>query len=220
MSAYDAISNTKPIAALPVLSFPLPSPGLALVTYPVTGADAPESLLRLFYKIFSDELESGCTYPQEGPMTYEAFLAYLFAATTIVGIITKVGSQGEIDTSGDLEGAKAGRSWEECVGGCYYIKPNYPGRSSHNAGFIVPTHHRGKKIGLALGKSYLEYAPKLRYRGSVFNLVYKNNISSLAIWDQLGFTRVGIIPNAGRLKTGPSGVEEYVDAVIIHKSFV
>jgi hypothetical protein len=29
-------------------------------------------------------------------------------------------------------------------------------------------------MGLALGKSYLEYAPKLGYRASVFNLVYKS----------------------------------------------
>jgi hypothetical protein len=46
------------------------------------------------------------------------------------------------------------------------------------------------------------------------------NKASLAIWDKLGFNRVGLIPDAGRLKTGPNGEEEYVDAVVIHKSFV
>ncbi len=33
---------------------------------------------------------------------------------------------------------------------------------------------RGKKIGLALGQSYLVYAPRLGYRASVFNLVYQS----------------------------------------------
>ncbi|KGB74442.1 hypothetical protein I307_05402 [Cryptococcus deuterogattii 99/473] len=222
MSAYGTIATPQPTGSLPILSFPLPSAGLALVTYPVTGADAPEELLRYFYTIFSNELESGCTYPQEGPITYEEFISYFFAATTIVGVIRPVGTNGKVDMPGDLESARAGRTWEECIGGCYYIKPNYPGRSSHNcnAGFIVPTTHRGKKLGIALGKSYLEYAPRLGYRGSVFNLVYTNNIPSLSIWDQLGFQRVGVIPNAGRLKTGPNGNEEYVDAVIVYKSFV
>jgi RimJ/RimL family protein N-acetyltransferase len=47
-----------------------------------------------------------------------------------------------------------------------------------------------------------------------------DNVASLRLWDQLGFTRVGVIPGAGRLRSGPNGQEEYVDAVIIHKSFV
>jgi hypothetical protein len=48
----------------------------------------------------------------------------------------------------------------------------------------------------------------------------KDNYASLAIWDSLGFQRVGLIPKAGRLKTGPNGEEEYVDAVVVWKSFV
>lgn len=56
---------------------------------------------------------------------------------------------------------------------------------------------------------------------TILNLLFiLDNIPSLSIWDQLGFQRVGVIPKAGRLKTGPNGSEEYVDAVIIYKSFV
>jgi L-amino acid N-acyltransferase YncA len=47
-----------------------------------------------------------------------------------------------------------------------------------------------------------------------------DNVASLRLWDTLGFNRVGLIPKAGRLKTGPNGEDEYYDAVIIHKSFV
>ncbi|TYJ55979.1 hypothetical protein B9479_003364 [Cryptococcus floricola] len=222
MSAYGAIAAPKQRGELPLLTFPLSTPGLALVTYPVTGADAPDELLKYLYSIFSDELDEGITYPQEGPLTYEQFVAYFFAATTIVGVIQPVDSEGRAETSGGLEGARAGRTWEEAAGGCYYIKPNYPGRSSHlcNGGFIVPRNHRGKKLGQALAKSFLEYAPRLGYRGSVFNLVYTTNGASLALWSKLGFTKIGVIPQAGRLKTGPNGTEQYVDAAIIHKSFV
>jgi RimJ/RimL family protein N-acetyltransferase len=44
-------------------------------------------------------------------------------------------------------------------------------------------------------------------------------VASLAIWDRLGFTRAGLIPEAGRLKTGPNSQEEYVDAVVYYKAF-
>lgn len=90
---------------------------------------------------------------------------------------------------------------------------------------------RGKKVGGALAESFVVYAPKLGYKSSVFNLVFKSestsrcslltadNVASLRLWDKLGFQRAGVIPNAGRLKTGPNGTEEYVDAIIIYKSF-
>lgn len=129
--------------------------------------------------------------------------------------------------------------------GCYYVKPNYPGRSSHccNAGFIVrlsclvyPRHttltslnsgraqvdpkHRGLKLGKTLGLSYLHYGPLLGYKFSVFNLVYVTNVASLKIWDSLGFKRAGLVPKAGRLrcKNGQQE-EEFVDAVVYWRDF-
>lgn len=39
------------------------------------------------------------------------------------------------------------------------------------------------------------------------------------LWDALGFTKIGRLPNAGRLKTADGSDEEYVDAWIIHKQF-
>lgn len=103
-------------------------------------------------------------------------------------------------------------------------------RQNCNAGFLVPPIQRGKKIGGALAESFLIYAPRLGYKSSVFNLVFKSefyslysltadNAASLRMWDKLGFTRAGLIPNAGRLKTGPNGEEEYVDAVVVYKCF-
>lgn len=84
----------------------------------------------------------------------------------------------------------------------------------------MPNSQRGKKIGNALAESYTHYAPALGYRGSVFNLVYENNVASLRLWEKLGFTKVGVIPGAGRLKTGNGDEEKYYDAHIIYKSWV
>jgi len=123
-------------------------------------------------------------------MTRDEFVNYFFASTTIIGILSRQGTE----AAPSIDAARAGRSWEEAVGGCYYIKPNYPGRSSHvsriaadndmerlaaddqncNAGFLVPPIQRGKKVGGALAESFLVYAPKLGYKSSVFNLVFKS----------------------------------------------
>jgi L-amino acid N-acyltransferase YncA len=90
---------------------------------------------------------------------------------------------------------------------------------------VIPHNRRGLGLGQLLGQSYLHYAPQLGYRGSIFNLVYADNPASMRIWDKLGFTRVGVVPGAGkrvRKVEGGNGEEEvyYVDAHIIYKSFV
>jgi hypothetical protein len=104
----------------------------------------------------------------------------------------------------------------------YYIKPNYPGRSSHlcNGGFMVPSPSRGLGLGRIAARSFLFYAPACGYRGSIFNLVYANNVASMKLWERLGFQNVGRIPEAGRLKKkGGSGEEEYDDAWVVYGDF-
>lgn len=107
-----------------------------------------------------------------------------------------------------------------------------------NAGFLVPFASRGKGLSMALARSYLHYAPRLGYQASVFNLVYVNNLASVRyvsiplmssllsiigisprIWENLGFTKAGRIPRAGRLKRKDGQGEEYVDAWVFYKSF-
>ncbi|KAG7535963.1 hypothetical protein FFLO_03561 [Filobasidium floriforme] len=236
--AYGSIPPPPTSAPLPTLSYTLPDER-RLTCFPVTRETLPEGAGEYLWGLFNEELATGKTYPQEAPVTLPDFLSYFFGATCILGIVSSSPSSPSSSSTSEeecksvedptkdspsenitIEEAVEGRGWEECLVGCYYIKPNYPGRSSHNAGFLIAHNTRGMKIGFTLAKSYLIYAPKLGYRGSVFNLVYKTNKASLAIWDKLGFNRVGLIPAAGRLITGENGEEEYVDAVVIHKSFV
>ncbi|KAJ1306185.1 hypothetical protein OPQ81_010894 [Rhizoctonia solani] len=221
MSAYGTIStpsnhSKEPLKTLNYIVQKEPEKSILVIH--LTKENAPDGLVELLHKEFEEELECGRTYPQEGPMDRAAFEAYFFAADVFVGLIIQ--SQETLALQNEnIERVRAGRSWEECIVGSYYVKPNYPGRSSHicNAGFVVRTQFRRLGLGNLLGQSYVRNAPQLGYKASVFNLVYANNIGSLAIWDRLGFTRAGLIPKAGRLKT--ENGEEYFDAVIVYKSF-
>lgn len=90
----------------------------------------------------------------------------------------------------------------EEVLGAFYVKPNFPGRSSHicNAGFLVNTKHRKKGIGEVLFKKYLKIARDLGYEASFFNLVYATNEGSVKICRKLGFKEIGRVPKAGKMK--------------------
>jgi RimJ/RimL family protein N-acetyltransferase len=85
--------------------------------------------------------------------------------------------------------------------GCFYIKPNFPGRCSHicNGGFIVNASQRGSKVGSLMGSTFLPFAKALGYKSSYFNLVFASNTFSIRLWENLGMERVATIPNAARL---------------------
>jgi GNAT superfamily N-acetyltransferase len=123
---------------------------------------------------------------------------------------------GAIMLLGNIENASEvveGKDWARQCLGSFYIKPNYPGRSSHvcNAGFLVTDAARNKGVGRLMGESYLEWAPRLGYNYSVFNLVYETNVASCRIWDALGFKRIGRVKGAGNLKSYPG---QLIDAII------
>ncbi|KAM7207893.1 protein SPT10 [Naviculisporaceae sp. PSN 640] len=164
----------------------------------------PESLLRYLSDQFNKEIEGGDTYPMMDPMPFDKFASYWFQ--NFAGIMLL----GNIETAEDVV---EGKDWsKECLG-TFYIKPNYPGRSSHvcNAGFIVTDASRNRGVGRLMGEAYLDYAPKLGYTYSVFNLVYETNVASCKIWDALGFKRIGRVKGAGSLKSYP---DRFVDAII------
>lgn len=121
---------------------------------------------------------------------------------------------GEVDTVEEVTRMEQrGVDWtRECLGS-FYVKPNYPGRSSHvcNGGFLVTDAARNRGVGRLMGECYLDWAPKLGYSYSVFNLVYETNVASLRIWDALGFKRIGRVKGCGNLKSYP---DQFVDAII------
>ncbi|KAK3319767.1 hypothetical protein B0T19DRAFT_361600 [Cercophora scortea] len=164
----------------------------------------PESLLRYLGDQFNKEIEGGDTYPMMDPLPFDKFASYWFQNFGAIMLL------GHIESPEDVVD---GKDWsKECLG-TFYIKPNYPGRSSHvcNAGFIVTDASRNRGVGRLMGESYLEWAPKLGYTYSVFNLVYETNVASCKIWDALGFKRIGRVKACGNLKSYP---DRLVDAIM------
>jgi len=141
MSAYGTIAaSSRPVDLLPPTVWELPEPArpgkpaapfrrLALHHLRLDGAQALPGLVEYTHRMFAAEVEAGRTYPQEAPHTRATFEAYFWAADVIIAIGTnndQTGSDSDV-----VEAARAGRSWEDALVGFYYVKPNYPGRSSH-----------------------------------------------------------------------------------------
>ncbi len=86
--------------------------------------------------------------------------------------------------------------------GCFYVKPNYPGRCSHicNGGFITAPRFRRLGVGRLMGRAFLRVAKDLGYKSSYFNLVFKSNVGSVLMWESLGFERVAVLENAASLE--------------------
>ncbi|KJK64674.1 RimI [Aspergillus parasiticus SU-1] len=169
--------------------------GTPVTLYPIANGpqSIPADLVALLHREFSAEIKAGCTYPMEEPMTLERFAEYWFGTFAVVAVL------GE-------EGLTEGRDWEkEC-------------RCSHvcNAGFLTTVAARGRGVGIVMGETYLQFAPKLGYKYSVFNLVFENNVASVKIWERLGFKIIGRVPGAARLANS----EELVDALIIGRELV
>lgn len=194
-------------------------------------------------------IDEGRTYPQEDILDVETYNAYFLSYDLILGFIlnkeqlksltsSDIPALGSPLTASQLSSVKVGSSkigalsqtasasidlpnQADTYAFAYYIKPNYPGRSSHmcNGGFMVPSSTRGLGLGRIAARSFCFYAPAIGYRGSVFNLVYASNEASVRLWTKLGFVNIGRIPEAGRLKKAGGDGEEYVDAWVVHGDF-
>ncbi|KAF2121859.1 hypothetical protein BDV96DRAFT_483315 [Lophiotrema nucula] len=168
----------------------------------------PFTLMAYLCDQLGREIEKGDTYPMIDALSLEAFQHYWFG---VFGAVMVLGDVHDIEEIHHM--SQMGRDWEkECLGS-FYIKPNYPGRSSHvcTGAFLTTDGARNRGVGRLMGETYLEWAPKLGYTYSVFNLVYETNVASCRIWDALGFKRIGRVKGCGNLK---SYAGELVDALI------
>lgn len=167
-------------------------------------SDIPQWVFQEMHALLNDVIRDGNTYPIEEELDVEGFESYFcphYVAVLFEGVV-----EGPVPVEGV----------DKILGG-FYIKPNYVGRSSHvcNGGFVVKPETRGMGCGEFMGRHYVEQAPKLGYKSSVFNLVYCNNPGSYRIWDKLQFTRLAVVPAVGRLRNS----KELVDAYMYSKVF-
>lgn len=169
-----------------------------------SASRVPASLRVYLCDQINKEIEGGDTYPMMDPFSPESFTRYWFQNFAAIMLLGSLGG---------AEDVVEGKDWsKECLGS-FYIRPNYPGRSSHvcNAGFLVTDASRNRGVGRLMGETYIDYAPRLGYTYSVFNLVYETNVVSCRIWDALGFKRIGRVKNCGNLKSHP---DRLIDAII------
>jgi GNAT superfamily N-acetyltransferase len=98
--------------------------------------------------------------------------------------------------------------------GSYMIKPNQPGLGAHvaNCGYMVHPAVQGKGIGYAMGLHSLDFARKNGYRALQFNIVVSTNVVAVRLWEKLGFSIIGTVPQGFHHKE-----LGYVDTYIMHR---
>lgn len=118
----------------------------------------PPHLLAYLCDQLNREIIKGDTYPMINPLPLETFGPYWFQNFGAVMLLGEVNSVEEVQ---QME--SQGTDWTTICLGSFYIKPNYPGRSSHvcNGGFLVTDAARNKGVGRLMGEGYLEWAPQL-----------------------------------------------------------
>ena len=148
MSAYGALSrpaHASPLR-LPTTVWSHPRDPQTLLTLfhidPSILVDGPgTTLFDYLHAVFADEVDKGLTYPQEDMRDLDAFKAYFFAADVVIAIVRSpeervtASAPASESTDGewerrvvprevevDLERARAGRTWDECLVGFYYVR--------------------------------------------------------------------------------------------------
>jgi hypothetical protein len=121
-------------------------------------SQVPARLLSYLCETLNKEIEGGDTYPMINPLPVETFGPYWFGNFAAVMVRGDIGG---IEAIQEME--SSGTDWSKVCLGSFYVKPNYPGRSSHvcNGGFLVTPAARNKGVGKSMGECYLDWAPQL-----------------------------------------------------------
>lgn len=84
------------------------------------------------------------------------------------------------------------------IAGAYIVKPNQPGHGAHiaNAAYMVDNRFRNHGIGRKLGEHSLVAAKAAGYRAMQYNFVVSTNVGAVKLWQSLGFSIIGTIPEA------------------------
>lgn len=132
-------------------------------------------------RIWNEVVEEGVAFPQLDCLTEESGRAF-FAAQTYCAVADDNGT----------------------VVGLYILHPNNVGRCGHiaNASYAIDSAYRGKHIGAELVSDCLVQARNHGFKLLQFNAVVENNIHARHLYERLGFTQLGIIPNGFHMKDG------------------
>ena len=132
--------------------------------------------------LWNEVVEDGIAFPQEELLTEETG-AEFFAEQSYCGVA--------VNDSGK-------------VVGLYILHPNNVGRCGHicNASYAVSSKCRGQHIGEKLVLDCIAQAKKIGFKILQFNAVVESNIHARHLYERIGFTQLGVIPNGFRMKDG------------------
>ena len=99
------------------------------------------------------------------------------------------------------------------VVGLYILHPNNVGRCGHiaNTSYAVKSCRRGLHIGEQLVKDSLAMGARLGFRLMQFNAVVAANVHALHLYQRLGSTQLGRIPQGFLMKDG-----HYEDIILLY----
>ena len=134
-------------------------------------------------EIWNSVVEDGIAFPQDETLNIETGLEF-FNSQSFVGVAY------------DIEDNK--------IVGLYILHPNNVGRCGHicNSSFAVKKNLRGQHIGEKLVKHCIVTAKQYGFKIIQFNAVVESNIGALKLYEKLGFTKLGTIPNGFATKSG------------------
>ena len=132
--------------------------------------------------LWNEVVEDGIAFPQEEYLDIETGAAF-FGSQTFTGVA--------VDDSGG-------------VVGLYILHPNNIGRCGHicNASYAVSSKCRGQHIGEKLVLDCIARAKEIGFKILQFNAVVESNIHARHLYERIGFTQLGVIPNGFRMKDG------------------
>lgn len=142
--------------------------------------------------IWNQVVEDGNAFPQEKTLSYEAADVFFMNQTY-------TGTAVDTDTN-------------EIVG-MYILHPNNVGRCGHidNASYAVRKDIRGEHIGEKLVNDCLRMAHEKGFRILQFNAVVSNNIHAIHLYERLGFTKIGTVPEGFHMQDG-----SYQDIILFY----
>lgn len=142
-------------------------------------------------EIWNSVVREGIAFPQVEELTIEEADAF-FSSQSYTGVAVD-------DKTND-------------VLGLYILHPNNVGRCGHicNTSYAVKEGMRGLHIGELLVKDSLQVGARLGFRILQFNAVVASNIHALHLYERIGFSQLGRIPQGFLMKDG------HYEDIILH----
>ena len=140
-----------------------------------------ESDIARMTEIWNETVEAGDAFPQDEPLSADEAVKF-FASQTYCGVAEYKGE----------------------VSGLYILHPNNVGRCGHisNASYAVSSSVRGKGVGRVMVEHSLFIAKTKGFRLLQFNAVVAENRPAIALYEKLGFERIGTVEGGFHHKNG------------------